>query len=197
MGKLDKQYERKAQIAKTKKNFKKYLDNYAQQEQELIKLAAQCKKEGRNYDYKQTLVTLKYISAQKNKMSKYLYQIELVEILQNEAEMGKEFVGLMSQVNAETAHVYKNIDPKKTKKIAENTRKIAGQQQTFNDYLAQLSEIQDETFSETNTEMDADILAQIDALAGITNEKPAATQTVEGQTETDEMTDLENEFLAI
>lgn len=195
MGKLDKQYERKAQIAKTKKNFKTYLDRYTKQEQDLINLAAKCKKDGRTFDYKQTLATLKYISSQKRKMSKFLYQIELVEILQDEAQMGKDFVTLMGQVNSETAKVYKTIDPKKTKKIAENTRKIASQQNTFNDYLAQLSEMQEET-ADTNVELDKDILAQIDAIAGVTEINVDVAQTNEPTAQTNEMDDIEKEFLS-
>ncbi|MBE6138029.1 MAG: hypothetical protein E7176_06510 [Erysipelotrichaceae bacterium] len=199
MGKMDKEIERKAQIAKTKRNFKAYYDKYDAQEKQLIELAAQCKKEKRMFDYRQTVETLKYISNGKRTMGKYLYQIELVEILADEAQMGKDFVKLMGEVGQETASIYKNIDVKKTKQITENTRKIANQQATFNDYLQSIAQMQDDTMEDFDAELDKELLDRIDALAGVNKTKNTESKkkTKEASTEVnDELDQMEKEFFS-
>lgn len=199
MGKMDKEIERKAQIAKTKRNFKAYYDKYDAQEKQLIELAAQCKKEKRMFDYRQTVETLKYISNGKRTMGKYLYQIELVEILADEAQMGKDFVKLMGEVGQETASIYKNIDVKKTKQITENTRKIANQQATFNDYLQSIAQMQDDTMDDFDAELDKELLDRIDALAGVNKTKntDSKKKTKETSTEVnDELDQMEKEFFS-
>jgi len=199
MGKMDKEIERKAQIAKTKRNFKAYYDKYDAQEKQLIELAAQCKKEKRMFDYRQTVETLKYISNGKRTMGKYLYKIELVEILADEAQMGKDFVKLMGEVGQETASIYKNIDVKKTKQITENTRKIANQQATFNDYLQSIAQMQDDTMEDFDAELDKELLDRIDALAGVNKTKNTESKkkTKEASTEVnDELDQMEKEFFS-
>ncbi len=188
MSKSDKEFERKRQINETKKNFQKYYDSYAKQEEELISLAAQAKKEGRLLDYKQTIETLKYISSGKRKMSKYLYQIELCEILKDEGQMGQEFVKLMGQVSSETADIYKNLDVNKAKEINENNRKIAAQQQSFNDYLQAISETQN--VGETDVNLDKELLDRINKIAGVEEAKEGEKQVQSDAS----LEELENAF---
>ncbi len=189
MSKSDKEFERKRQINETKKNFQKYYDSYAKQEEELISLAAQAKKEGRLLDYKQTIETLKYISSGKRKMSKYLYQIELCEILKDEGQMGQEFVKLMGQVSNETADIYKNLDVNKAKEINENNRKIAAQQQSFNDYLQAISETQN--VGETDVNLDKELLDRINKIAGVEEAKEGEKQ-VQSDASLEELEDAFN-----
>ena len=184
MSKMDKEFERKAQIQKTKKNFKMYYERYAQQEEELIVLAAQCKKENRMLDYKQTIETLKYISNGKRKMSKYIYQIELVEILKDEGQIGKEFVRLMGEVDQETADIYKSININEAKKIAENNRKIAVQQQTFNEYLQSIADTENGA-TESDIDLDKELMDKINAL--VDGENTKTNKTVDANSDLDEL----------
>ena len=184
MTKMDKEFERKAQIQKTKKNFKMYYERYAQQEEELIVLAAQCKKENRMLDYKQTIETLKYISNGKRKMSKYIYQIELVEILKDEGQIGKEFVRLMGEVGQETADIYKSININEAKKIAENNRKIAVQQQTFNEYLQSIADTENGA-TESDIDLDKELMDKINAL--VDGENTKTNKTVDANSDLDEL----------
>lgn len=108
--------EKRLLLKKATQKMSNLLAKVTAKEAELLKLAAIAKREGRSRDYNQTLVYLKMYIARKEKTKSMLHQLQLIELIKDDAELSKQYVDSMRVISDETAKLYGGTDIRKTRK---------------------------------------------------------------------------------
>ena len=90
MSRQDREIESRMKVKRAINNITGLVKKYEAKENEIIALAAQAKKDGRLHDYKNTVITLKMYIARKEKTKSMLHQLQLSEIMRDDAKMSGE-----------------------------------------------------------------------------------------------------------
>ncbi len=165
MSRQDREIESRMKVKRAINNITGLVKKYEAKENEIIALAAQAKKDGRLHDYKNTVITLKMYIARKEKTKSMLHQLQLSEIMRDDAKMSGEYLDAMKVLAEETSKIYLNNDLKKVAKTFRKSSVVAEKNRTKMDIF--LDEVEDSYRALTDLDgditVDAELQARIDA----------------------------------